>query len=509
MTPSTTTEDGTPDISTAIRDARIRGLIDGLLVVVLVVLAIEIRRGPLGPRSLWLDDAWPALVTRVPWSHLAIVGLTSPGFSAILKAWTHVVGFTDFHAQQPAFIFGILGPGVVYLTGRRMALRPLPAAVAATILLVSRNHVIYSSRVKQYTLDALLSTLVILLAVLVLEHPQRARRWALLVATAAIATAASSLVVPTVSGALAAGGYAAWKAPAARRVASRAIGAYGLFAVVWWAVALRPRINPALRSYWSAFYIRLNLHFPRDAGVGLWRVAHGLSWAPTLVTLVVLVVAAAVVVRRRTDLAILLLTPLTVAVVLATLHVAPLGAGRTDLNLYPALVLLVGVALAELPLKARPRMAVAVVLLLAVAATTRTAPSYPSENMRSAAEYLEAHARPTDQVLVYWAGRFPFALYAHDWPLKLVRSQQTAEGFEVHVERTNLVVLPNDVTERDRYSAMLARLTKNQSRVWFIGSHGRLDVTTIEKDLKALGYHSSRRPGDRFSAFVTLWKHVP
>ena len=60
----------------------------------------------------------------------------------------------------------------------------------------------------------------------------------------------------------------------------RVANSYGLFAVVWWVVALRPRINPALRSYWSAFYIRLDLHFPRDVGVGLWRVAHGLSWAP-------------------------------------------------------------------------------------------------------------------------------------------------------------------------------------------------------------------------------------
>ena len=44
-----------------------------------------------------------------------------------------------------------------------------------------------------------------------LERPERALRWALLVATAVIATAASSLVVPTVSGALLSGAYVAWK----------------------------------------------------------------------------------------------------------------------------------------------------------------------------------------------------------------------------------------------------------------------------------------------------------
>jgi Dolichyl-phosphate-mannose-protein mannosyltransferase len=489
----------------AARSARIRRLIDGLVVVALAVLAIEIRRGPLGPASLWLDDAWPALVTRVPWSQLLIVGLTSPGFSAILKLWTHLVGFSDSHAQLPAFVFGVLGPVAVYLTCRRMTRRQLPALVAATILLVSRDHVIYSSRVKQYTLEALLSAVIIMLAVLVLEHPERVLRWTLLIATAAVATAASSLVVPTVSGALLAGAYVARKQPGARRVASRAIGAYGLFAVVWWAVALRPRINPALRSYWSAFYIRRNLHFPRDVGVSLWRVAHGLSWAPTLVTLIALVAAAIVVVRVRTDLAILLLTPVGVAVALATLHVAPLGAGRTDLNLYPALVLLVGVALAEVRITHWQRAAVALVVLVAVATTTRTAPAYPSENMRGAAAYLEVGARPTDEVLVYWGGRLPFALYARAWGMTVHRSSRTLEGFEVHIERPNLFFLPDHNTEKGRYAAVLARLTKNQDRVWFIGSHGRYDVVTVEKDLAALGYHPIRRAGDKYSAFASLW----
>jgi Dolichyl-phosphate-mannose-protein mannosyltransferase. len=223
---------------------------------------------------LWLDDAWPALVSRVSWSDVPLVGLTSPGFSAVVKAWTNFVGFSEYHAQQPAFFFGVLGPPTVYLIARRLGLRAPAALVAAAILLVSRNHVIYSSRVKQYTLDCLLSALIILVAVLLLEHPERARRWALLVATAAVATVASSLVLPMVSGAFLAGAHAAWKRRDARRVAASAIGAYGVFAFAWWILVLRPRINPVLRSYWSAFYIRRDRHFPRDLGVDIWRLGR-------------------------------------------------------------------------------------------------------------------------------------------------------------------------------------------------------------------------------------------
>ena len=214
-------------------------LFDALCVVVLIVLAIQIRRSPLGPPSLWLDDSWPALVTRVPWSEVPLVGLTSPGFSAVVKAWTHLVGFSELHAQQPAFVFGVLGPAFVYLTARRLHLPVAPAVVSATILLVSRNHVIYSSRVKQYTLDSLLSALIILVAVWLLEDPERARRWALLIAVAAFATIASSLAFPSISGALLAGIHAARKRPkravwhcvgSASTAASRSCGGSSRFA---------------------------------------------------------------------------------------------------------------------------------------------------------------------------------------------------------------------------------------------------------------------------------------
>jgi hypothetical protein len=223
----------------------------------------------------------------------------------------------------------------------------------------------------------------------------------------------------------------------------------------------------------------------------------------------VLVAAAIVVIRLRTDLAILLLSPVAVAAALATVHVAPLGAGRTDLTLYPALALVVGIAVAELRISAPLRTVAAVVMILAIAVTNRTAPAYPHENMKRAVARLSASVRPSDEVLVYWAGRFPFALYARQWSLTLERSQHTAEGFEVKIGRSNLDILPDDIAHRDRYAAVLARLTKNHDRVWFIGSHGRLDVVTIEKDLKALGYRSHRRHGDSFSAFGTLWDKNP
>ncbi len=484
-------------------------LVDAAIVVAFVVLAVITRRGPLDPPSLWLDDAWPALVTRVPWSKVLLVGLTSPGYSAILKGWTHTVGFSEYQAQQPAFFFGVLGPPAVYVAARRMQLRLFPALVAATLLLVSRNHIIYSSRVKQYTLDALLSTVLIVLALEVIHHPERAWRWAWLVGVAVVATAASSLVVPTVAGAFLSGVYAAWKKPDARRVATIATGTFGLFAFMWWAVVLRPRINPTLRSYWSAFYIRLDLSFPRDVGVALLRVARGLTFAPSGVMLAVLVVAAVLVVRTRTDLAILLLTPVGVATLLAMAHVAPLGAGRTDLNLYPALVLLVAVAVDQLEVKRPYPALIAAVLVVAAAFTYRAPPSYPAEDMRGAVRYLDERARPTDEVLVYWAGRFPFALYERRFGLTVERSQHTAEGFEVKVKRPNLFVIPDHISDRSRYASDVARLTKGQDRVWFIGSHGRLDVTAIEKDLKALGFHSTRRPGDGFHAFVTFWSRSP
>jgi hypothetical protein len=488
---------------------------DASVAVGFVAVAVLLRFGPLGPPSLWLDDAWPALVTRVPWREVHVVGLTSSGYSAVLKAWLHLSGFSELHAQIPAFVFGVLGPAAVYITARRMALRSLPAVIAGVIVLVSRDHIVYSSRVKQYTLDALLATAVIYLAYAVIQDPQSARRWWRLVVMAAVATAASSLVVTTVVGALLAAAIAALRQPGRTlrqraRLVGYALVTYGVFAVAWYLVALRSHINPSLKRYWAAFYIRLDTHFPRDLGEALLRVAHGMSTAPSGVGLAVLIASAIVVVRKRPDLAVLLVTPIVVAALLATLQLAPLGAGRTDLNLYPALALLVGVAVSELPNLFRAShmvtVVIAVLILLAIIATVRPAPAYPIEDMRAASAYLEANARPSDEVLVYWAGRYPFALYARSWPLQIDPSRDTAEGFEVRVQRPNLYVLADHSTDHGAYASVLASLTRNQSRVWFIGSHGRLDVVAIQKDLSALGYHAThRRSGDSYRAFATLW----
>ena len=230
-----------------------------------------------------------------------------------------------------------------------------------------------------------------------------------------------------------------------------------------------------------------------------------MSWAPTLVSLVVLVVAAIVVVRRRTDMAILLLTPVVVATALATVHVAPLGAGRTDLTLYPALALVVGVAAAELrnaPLRDRCR-----------GDDDRRNSSDESRGTRvPVGKHAQRGLAPRSQCSSHRRGA---RLLGRPLSLRALRPEvvarrandrsNTAEGFEVRIGRSRLDILPDEINNKHRYAAVLARLTKNQDRVWFIGSHGRLDVVTIEKDLKALGYHSHRHPGDKFKAFVTLW----
>ena len=490
--------------------SRVRLAGDGLFVLGFLAVAYRLRRAPLRPRSLWLDDAWPALVTRVPWNRVPVVGLTSSGYSVVLKLWMHLVGFSEFHAQIPALAFGLLGPVGVFLAARRMHLTQLPAAIAGAIVLVSPDHIIYSSRVKQYTLDALLATIVIILAFAVIEEPQRAGRWAQLVAFAAIATAASSLVVTTVAGALLAACLAARTSAAGKReqlkVPAYAVGSYGLFAVAWWLVALRPHINPSLKAYWAAFYIRLNASFPRDLGEAGLRIAKGLSSVPSGLGLAVLIASGAVVIWRRRDRAVLVLTPVAVAVVLAMFQLAPLGAGRTDLNLYPVLALTVGLAANELRHALRAWRVLAIVLLVAVLATVRAAPPYPVEDMRSATAYLEANVHPSDEVLVYWAARYPLALYARSWGLQIDRSRHTAEGFEVHIQRPNLYVLPDHSTDHRAYEPVLLRLTRGQKRVWFIGSHGRLDAVAIQKQLSHLGYHAAaRRSGDKYHAFVMLW----
>ncbi|HEY5013901.1 MAG TPA: hypothetical protein VIK61_14520, partial [Acidimicrobiia bacterium] len=361
---------------------------------------------------------------------------------------------------------------------------------------------------KQYTMDSVIVIALVWLTWRGLERPRDSRRWYLLAGGAAVATAMSSGVVPVVGGAFLAALFALRRGDKhARRRAYVAFGAYAIFAAVWWRLVLAPRLGTALSDYWRSFYVTGNNPGGIAGGfrTAATRLGNASSDLPLAIALITFVAAAFVVVRTRRDVATLLLAPLVLALLLAVFSLAPIGTGRTDVYLYPLFALLLAVAVSELTIRRSWGVVIALALTVALLAMARAPSAYPQEDMKQAVAGLVAGVRPDDTVMVYSGGRYAFALYApRSWPVTVFSSKAQTNGFDVRVHRPHLSILDFNATQRG-YDQAVARATRGATRVWFIGSHGRLDALQIEHSLYDAGYRAKLRENDHESWFLSLW----
>ena len=107
-----------------------------------------------------------------------MVGSGHPGFTALLMGIDAVGGGLRSLAL-PALVAGVAGPPLLYLAVRRLDYERSISVLLVSALAVAQQHIMYSGRVKGYTLDPLL---ILLLAVIV--APLANRRWGLRTAAA-------------------------------------------------------------------------------------------------------------------------------------------------------------------------------------------------------------------------------------------------------------------------------------------------------------------------------------
>jgi hypothetical protein len=191
------------------------------------------------------------------------------------------------------------------------------------------------------------------------------------------------------------------------------------------------------------------------------------------------------------------------------LRIAPLGTGRTDLFLYPLFALLIAVAVSEISTRHWWGVYIAVVLVVGSLALASIPSMYPQEDMRQAVAVLEANVRPNDTIMVYSGGRYAFALYA-PWPVSVFSSKAQTNGFDVRIHRPHTGILGSygsgkSYGTQQEYRTAVERITHGAARVWFIGSHGRLDEVLVERALFASGYRAKARRGDHDAWFLSLW----
>lgn len=128
--------------------------VDFVIMVALSLAAYVLRRRALPWDGLFYDDAWVAgggvfgSLRDIP-----MTGGAHPGFTALLWLQHHLIGGPTEHLALIAFGAGVLGPAFLYACLRTLRYERSSGLLAAGALLVTYAHVIYSGRVKSYTLD--------------------------------------------------------------------------------------------------------------------------------------------------------------------------------------------------------------------------------------------------------------------------------------------------------------------------------------------------------------------
>jgi hypothetical protein len=465
--------------------------------VALTAVALWLRVPPLDPPSLWLDDLWVVAPSRATSVGDALeMMVTAPGFSALANLLPWLVGPASWAAQLLPFLAGVAAPAVALAVGRWMGWGWPASAATATVMAVAPEHLLYSTRVKQYTLEALVGLALLGLAWAVVER--RSSAWWL--AAAAVGATVLSGSAGTFAGAvLGAACVVAVVSHGGRlRELAAPAGAFGAFAVLWWVVYLRTHVPEGLRDFWRDEFLRVD-EGPRvlllDVRDSLSRTAEGFvpvdpAWFWLLLALVALVVWIP-------RLAVLVLAPVGVAVLLAALHQAPLGVGRTEVYLLPAAAVAVGGSVHGLTLRralwargASAAVAVGLCAALLVGALEqgRRDQAYPHEDVRGFIEEAQAGLGASGQlVLVYPATRWAWAIYSGR-PFEPVRSSSSPTGFDLEMPAAGLHVLRPHRDDPEAYGAELEAAVEGQERVVFIASHWQADITAIEAWFPAHGW---------------------
>lgn len=392
----------------------------------IALVAAVARAGGFSAGTLYRDDAWVALTTRVSLSTAARMVVTTPGFVLGERVWIGWFPHSVTMEQLPTFVASVAGVVAVGRLARWWGLSAPASLVAAGVVAVAYSDVVYATRVKPYAFDLLGACLLLWLADRVRRRGTGSAPW---LAVASVAVCAFSLTpVPLVAGLWVALGI---EAVLRRRLDARLAwsGAAAAACLVGLWLAVRGGISPRLQSSWDGYYLVVSsahgfAHSARTIldgllrGVGDTTPQLGIRGLGELdrVALAALAVVGLWSWRRQ----LLPICALLAAAALSIPRLVPLGTGRTDAYLYPAIALLVAEGAARcwrgarrLGRRATAVAAVAAVLFAGLVAVDRLVhqPAYPGGNLRVvAARLLHDRARGADVVLGGTV-RWPWAYY--------------------------------------------------------------------------------------------------
>jgi hypothetical protein len=450
-----------------------------VLLLVTAVLVVH-RLGPILGNPFWLDEAWVALSTTMPAGDLPWATSSTP------IGWTFLIWLLPAHGQVLRLVPWLFLAGTIfggYAFGRLLAwpnrawavLAGLAGAFGALLLPAQ----VLRHDLKQYTADAAIA--VLLLVLLSRLEAAYSRRRLIVLGAAVVVGMLFSHTTALVGAAVLAAVVVLRRQRAVLFVLAVGAGMALVYVVIDGAAR-----NSSLNDYWVAYFPSVG-DLPHYLGrrLGALRTYLGVPWQ-----LFVLLSAAGVATvarygRPATALALGLLPLIEVAGGLG--HLYPLldirtshfllvtGAIAGGIGIVGALSRL-GVALSGRVLAATAAAA-ALVVFGTFALTNWHVITHPGrigrkEDARSQVEYVAAHHRPGDVILVSSMGSFAFAYYWHLDRPEIVRGGKLGIGWYVAYPPEDRIVVSAGTLPADVKAAFAAaRSLAGDGTLWIVRSH--------------------------------------
>ena len=471
----------------------------GIALLLVTMLGCVLRLIRLGADSIWYDEAVSLLLASKDIS--AMLAHTAgdihpPLYYALLHLWTLLLGSTEFSAGLFSTIWGILLIPLAYVLGKQVA-APRVGVLAAFLVAISPYHIWYSQELRMYTLGACLG----LLALLGLRRAVRSvqRRWIGWGVYAVCAAAGLYTLYYFVFLLIAINVWAIIAlvaSPADRRW--RMFREWGVAQIatlllylpwlptVWRQIANPPvppwreavAVGPALSETWTA------LSFGQSVEVGqVW---------PLLLAVLALTLWGGWRLARQNgaDAALLagyLLLPLALILLISVW--IPLYHVRYIFTYSPPFYVLLAIGL--LALLERQKVAGVLAAAVLLGGTTfslwqyQANALYAPDDHRGAVEYLNAHWRPGDAVLINAGYVYPTVTYYNQLPIAWRgRLTDYGIGFTREQDPAGLILLQTGsvdatpdlgwgspesdfyATDREETTRALERVFRDYERVW-------------------------------------------